>query len=641
MTATAWIREFGLMLGWRERAKASRIRVGAAGVAGTMPASETISAQGDRLPVLAGRTLIARLEVDSLIAGIRAHSHASAENFQRHYAPVIDRALEFAQLLPASESHHHAQPGGMALHSLETALHALKRRQGRMLPPGVPTETQQRAQHRWTYAVFLAALLHDMGKAAHDLRVAYDSAAQANAVWNPLVGSLLELGATSYRVDFAHTATRSYAAHRRFPLVLLPKFVQAPVLGWLAEEGTLLQELSDYLCGERHDGALAELVGAGDRESVRRNLLTGPRQRFASARTAPLIERLMEALRRMLAEGAWLPLNRDGAAGWVAEDAVWFVSKRLADEVRRFLQAQGDHAVPGEDKNDRLFDVWQEYGALIPNPATGGAVWRARVEGADYAHELTLLRFPLSRLYPEATRFPAAMQGRIVVLPALNPVHTTDAAALAQERDSPPPAANGDPPVPSSLTAARAASNLLDPTDDAATLEPCPSSSSSLRSPVRPAIGPLPALREAPAQQHPALAMAFMAWVQRGVAGGSLAYNESGALVHFVAEGLFLVSPGLFRAYADAHPAEPNAELGNAKEWPGKAVQKAVCGAGWNRKGPRNTSVLRYRVVSREGKPGKTLNGVVVLQPERYFAPVPPANPHLQPAPAQSIKGRG
>ena len=186
-----------------------------------MPASETVSAQGDRLPVLAGRTLIARLEVDSLIAGIRAHSHASAENFQRHYAPVIDRALEFAQLLPASESHHHAQPGGMALHSLETALHALKRRQGLMLPPGAPTETQQRAQHRWTYAVFLAALLHDMGKAAHDLRITYDSAAQSNAVWNPLVGSLLELGATSYRVDFR--------PHRHAQLRRAPALSPGPV----------------------------------------------------------------------------------------------------------------------------------------------------------------------------------------------------------------------------------------------------------------------------------------------------------------------------------------------------------------------------------------------------------------------------
>ena len=59
------------------------------------------------------------------------------------------------------------------------------------------TETQQRAQHRWTYAVFLAALLHDMGKAAHDLRITYDSAAQSNAAWNPLGGWLVELGASS------------------------------------------------------------------------------------------------------------------------------------------------------------------------------------------------------------------------------------------------------------------------------------------------------------------------------------------------------------------------------------------------------------------------------------------------------------
>ena len=606
-----------------------------------MPARETASAQGDRLLVLEAGPLIARLEVGSLIAGIRDHAHASADNFQRHYAPVIDRFLEFAQLLPASESHHHAQPGGMALHTLETALHALKRRQGLMLPPGAPTEAQQRAQHRWTYAVFLAALFHDTGKAAHDLCITYDSAARANAVWNPLVGSLLELAATSYQVDFAHTAARSYAAHRRFPLVLLPKFVPAPVLGWLAEEGTLLQELADYLCGERGDGALAELVGAGDRESVRRNLLIGPRLRFATARTTPLIERLMEALRRMLTEGAWLPLNRDGAAGWVADDAVWFVSKRLADEVRRFLQAQGDHAVPGEDKNDRLFDVWQEYGALIPNPATGGAVWRARVEGAGYAHELTLLRFPVTRLYSEAARFPSAMQGRIVVLPAVDPIPAVEVAGPGQGPDPPSSATYGDAPARSALPTARAGAALLDPADDAASIEPCPPLAPAPWQPVPPAIGPLPPLHEGPANQPSALALAFMAWVQRGVADGSLSYNESGALVHFVAEGLFLVSPGLFRAYADAHPAAPNPEPGNTKDWPGKAVQKAVCGAGWNRKGPSNKSVLNYQVVSREGKPSKTLNGVVVLQPERFFAPVPPANLHLQPAPAQSMKDRG
>ncbi|MBK6603852.1 MAG: TraI domain-containing protein [Betaproteobacteria bacterium] len=143
----------------------------------------------------------------------------------------------------------------MALHTLETVQHALQRRQGLMLPPGAPTEAQQRQQHRWTYAVFVAALLHDTGKAAHDLRITYDSAAHANLVWNPLAGSLPALAAERYRVDFAHGATRDYAAHRRFPLVLPPQFAPPPVLGWLAEGSTLLQELAEYLSAA--NGAMA------------------------------------------------------------------------------------------------------------------------------------------------------------------------------------------------------------------------------------------------------------------------------------------------------------------------------------------------------------------------------------------------
>jgi integrating conjugative element relaxase (TIGR03760 family) len=587
---------------------------------------------------LEAKALIATLKAEALLAGIRNHSHASADNFIRYYSLVIDRFLEFAQLLPASESHHHAQPGGMALHTLETVQHALQRRQGMMLPPGSPTEVQQRQQHRWTYAVFVAALLHDVGKAAHDLRVTYDSPTHAGAAWNPLTGSLLELRAITYRVDFAHGGGRDYAAHRRFPLALLPKFVPPPVLSWLADDGALLPELADYLCGERRDGKLAELVAVGDRESVRRNLLIGSRQRFANAGTVPLIERLMGAMRRMLADSAWLPLNRDGAAGWVFDEAVWFVSKRLADEVRRFLESQGDSAVPGEDKNDRLFDVWQEYGALAANPLTGGAIWRARVEGVDYAHDLTLLRFPVTRLWSDVARFPQAMHGRIVVLPPADPsVEPRTRGATAN-----PEVANHDTADQESKGEPRARTDELDAADDAANIQPRASPSLVSLQPVAPDIGPLPSFANVPAPKQPsALALEFMAWVQRGVAEGTLRYNETGALVHFVTEGIFLASPGIFRAYAEAHPGAPNAEPDNPQDWPGKNLQKAVCGAGWNEKGPRNKNVLSYQVAGRDGKLAKILNGVVLMQPERFFDPVPPPNPHLRRAEVEGGKAAG
>ena len=253
----------------------------------------------------------------------------------------------------------------------------------------------------------------------------------------------------------------------------------------------------------------------------------------------------------------------------------------------------------------------------------------------NYAHELTLLRFPLARLYADTRRFPSAMQGRIVILPATAPATASNDLEVQREPDSQSPIVNDGTQIRWSPPATQIAHALLDPTDDAATLVPSPPVTPSAWRPVSPAIGPLPQLHEGPGKQPSALALEFMVWVQQGVADGSLRYNESGALLHFVADGLFLVSPGIFRAYAEAHPVASKAEPGSARDWPGKAVQKAVCSAGWNRKGQRNKSVLTYEVVGREGKPGKTLNGVVVLQPERFFAPVPSANPHLLPAPTE------
>ena len=42
----------------------------------------------------------------------------------------------------------------------------------------------------------------------------------------------------------------------------------------------------------------------------------------------------------------------------------------------------------------------------------------------------------------------------------------------------------------------------------------------------------------------------FWMWLAAGLADGSIAVNQSGAPVHFVAQGMLLVSPAIFRDYA-------------------------------------------------------------------------------------------
>ena len=60
------------------------------------------------LPVLSAEALTQHLGADSLIASIRLKTGLAPVNFERDYGQTISQFMAFVQLLPASESHHHA-----------------------------------------------------------------------------------------------------------------------------------------------------------------------------------------------------------------------------------------------------------------------------------------------------------------------------------------------------------------------------------------------------------------------------------------------------------------------------------------------------------------------------------------------------
>ena len=624
------------------------------------------------LAVLSPDDLIRHMGVQTRIDALQAKTGLTPANFERDYGQTLTRFMTFVQLLPASESHHHAQPGGLLLHALEAADIALQIRRARILPPGVAPEDIQRLEHRWTFGVFLAALLHDVGKPLADMRVLIVKG-DGEGTWSPLAGNMAACGALRYRVTFdiaPHAVVnlsgiRDYAAHQRLGVFLMQRLVPQPTLIWLAEDGELLAQLTAFLVGEDRDSALARIAIEADRESVRRNLLEGPRTRFASARAVPLVERLMEALRRMLAEGGRLPLNRPGAAGFVADGCIWFVSKRLADEVREYLTAHESAAgIPGPEKNDRLFDVWQEYGALVPNPDTGGAVWRTRVRTEGFDQILTLLRFPLDKLYVGPERYPAEFAGQVtpwsdaadrhVDLPRQESDRPRDDGSLGHGNE---PAPSVDPPtvLPPMQAEDREAKpaavpddDFLETVDDVPHFLPNPPVGGRI-APMRlpdksdRAHEPAQARQEKAGRSTPQspseAALRFMAWLQQGLASGAVAYNETGAMVHFAAEGMLLISPRIFRHFAERFGEKGDGTPSTlAEDKVGTGIQREVIKAGWHVLGPRKTNVHRYQVVRRNGQGGSFLSVMILRDPGRFIEPVPASNPHLvkvNPEPAQ------
>jgi integrating conjugative element relaxase (TIGR03760 family) len=626
--------------------------------------------------------------------------------------PVLRQYAEYVQLLPASESHHHAQPGGLLLHTLEVAANALAIRQGYKLPTGGAPEAQIRQAPVWSFGVLIAALLHDIGKPVADVVVALygDNLSQSCGDWNGLVGPMREQAAAKhagfYTVKFPQT--RDYEAHQRLPITLLHAIIPPRAMQWLGSDARLLQELLAYLdSNEKVPTVLREIITKADSLSVADNLKNGVRVRFASARNPPLIERLMQGLRTLMSE-SHLAINRPGAPVFVDPDGVhlWIVAGTCADQVRKILEGReertkGAAGIPTD--NTRLFDTWAEYGALMPPPKEHGkgSVWWVKVQIDDWNHVLTVLKFRVADVYADDAIRPAMLLGTVTpvapssqrsearpegVASAASPIPyavqevagTAEAVAsplttpstddaglsallvgydnqgnalasnslsdpvpgtaqavepLAQYAPYPdtevaitaPPAVS--PVVPAATKSARP--EFLDATDAAVAIKQAtglnvPKTVQAFRTPSH---APR-ALYKLPGAQSRENAERFMKWIQASLGDGQLTYNESDAVVHFVPEGMALVTPKIFRLYL-----ETNEFIGEMGTSPDKlrALQKEVQKGGYiARNAVNKSSFYTYNIKQSDGTVSSTkITTYLVPNPQAYVRPVPSPNPLL------------
>lgn len=234
----------------------------------------------ERLPVLPASELFELTGTEGLLATIQSKCGFSAEHFDLTVMPVLKAYAEFVQQLPAAGSRHGAQPGGLLIHDLEMADFALTFRRGQILPKGAAPEDIMRLEHRWTYAVFVAALTHDIGKHIAELRVMlYRQGARAAERWAPLSGTMAECGATRYSVESVGKDERETALDGKLAVFLYQRLIPADALCWLSNDHELIGELMAVLAAEqdRGSGAIRQLVLRAATESSKRNLSTGSR----------------------------------------------------------------------------------------------------------------------------------------------------------------------------------------------------------------------------------------------------------------------------------------------------------------------------------------------------------------------------
>lgn len=547
-------------------------------------------AEGFMLPQSA-ESLLAADHRRKLLERIWQYTALSEAQFDQLYLEPIRRYASYVQQLPASESHHHAYPGGMLDHGLELVACSLKLRQSYLLPNGAAPEDQAAQADAWSAAIAYGALLHDIGKIAVDLQVEYRNAER----WHPWHGPLNQ----PYR--FRYHPGRDYKLHGAAAGLLCTQILPPALLDWLSDYpelwGQLLFLLADHY---EHAGTLGELVLQADRVSTAQNIGGNP----AKALQAPkhsLQHHLLTGLRHLVKNE--FKLNQPGAAGWLTKDHLWLVSKTTTDKLRAHLLAQAVDGIPSS--NIALFDELQSHGLVEATPE-GKAVWNATVTDGDWQHRFTFLLLQPSLIWADELR-PDYFSGTIEAM-TIAPLPTSETS----ESSTAGPQTAADETRP----AAAPQSQEFDYLDDLMDMleEPRqPETNSSTRSE-----------QSANAPPQDAEGIAFLEWLREGIQHHRLLVNESRAKIHTVNGMFFLVTPGIFQRYVLEHSEQAQGE-NPSDEW--RRIQRVFekLGIHLKRSDGRNIWTCGVKGLRKSS----LVNGYLMQESESIGAKLLPNNPYL------------
>ena len=564
-----------------------------------------------------GQTLLDTPRRQKMLEHIWQRASLSRAQFERLYRHPIARYAELVQLLPASQNHHHAHLGGMLDHGLEIVAYALKIRQTYLLPIDAPPESQSAQAEAWTAAAAYAALIHDLGKIIVDVHIELED----GQIWHPWHGPIRR----AYR--FRYVAGRNYQLHGAAAALIYTQVLTPDILDWLSGFSELWAQLIFILAGHyEHAGILGEIVVKADQASVAQALGGNP-LRALSAPKQSLQRQLADGLRYLVRDT--LRLNQaDGPAdGWLTHDALWLVSKPIADQLRAYLLTQGVEGIPSS--NATFFNVLQDQGVIQTN-AQDKAIWKATIDnGRGWRNTFTLLRLSPALIWTDANDRPAAYSGTVQV----DESGTPDAQSLPSTLQKPPQV---DSATPFAATTNALFEHLPPSTSDPAEVEALMALLDNIKAPLESRPDTSPSQPEtpladagnedvtetltAPPRQKIELGQGFVDWLKEGIAARRIIINDTKALVHTVAGTAMLVTPGIFKRFVLEFPAlETQAKAQELNAW--QLVQRSFEKLKLHRKTAKSLNIWTCNVVGPRST--KKLRGYLLNDPLTVFNEVP------------------
>lgn len=310
-------------------------------------------------------------------------------NFDTLYRQVVINLIKYVHLLPASENHHHSDVGGLVRHSLEVALHSMRRAQQQVLPAIGHLDDEQARKPRWQYAAWICGLLHDGGKILYDMRI-YD--VDSGKDWNPYLDDLLtwakENNVKRYRVTWK--PEHRHKKHENLTVQILEWVLTPQAKAYLMDNSDDLPIAINHTLSHfgSKDGYLQTCLREADSASTEKDIRTQWHEMIGKRRY-PLESAIVTAMRRL--RDNW-KVNQPKGHVWIIDDQVYLAWPRTIQLIVQQLQ---------EDKVDvpvnptKILEILEERNLVqrMDENANYG-LFTASMEGVSGSEKVIRLSWP-------------------------------------------------------------------------------------------------------------------------------------------------------------------------------------------------------------------------------------------------------
>ncbi|QJT36989.1 hypothetical protein E4188_22365 (plasmid) [Aeromonas media] len=251
---------------------------------------------------------------------------------------VIWNTAEYIHLLPASEDYHHSDAGGLLSHSLEVAKMALGEAYNSDLPAKTYPDLEILRRSRYFYAVFIAALLHDIGKVFSDVRVfCVDNHIQWQPRLEPLTKWAVRHNVSSYRVEYVKGRGKRHERAASYVLgAVLTDEAKEYILGCQTDD--IFAEIDDSITHyTERDGYINQALRRADSASTLKDI-QGRHLKETGRREYSLSTHFIRATQQLTPE--WT-VNQKGSMMWVIGGDIYIAYPQAIIEIIGAIKAVG------------------------------------------------------------------------------------------------------------------------------------------------------------------------------------------------------------------------------------------------------------------------------------------------------------